>query len=273
MDKKEEDHRRTNGSSSGYRKRLMRRVNEEAHTQEPAPRREPDTSAKILDIDESRTNNCRRWSRPVSLGKSEIQEYEHAHVSFNNHKKPWNRYRQPSGDKSVKPNVTALRNESPLVHQQSLFERNRIAAKSSAHAVTSGTQTTVVPRKGADIVLKAPEVEKVEEETSTSDEVVESQTSALPPKEEEAKKKEEHPPATEDKQPEVQDDDYDAEEEKPIDKSPDGRFLKFDEELGRGSFKTVYRGLDTETGVAVAWCELQESKLNKVRKTSFEFDL
>lgn len=43
----------------------------------------------------------------------------------------------------------------------------------------------------------------------------------------------------------------------------DGRFLKFDEELGRGSFKTVYRGLDTETGVAVAWCELQESKLNK----------
>uniref|UniRef100_A0A0R3S2E2 non-specific serine/threonine protein kinase n=1 Tax=Elaeophora elaphi TaxID=1147741 RepID=A0A0R3S2E2_9BILA len=30
----------------------------------------------------------------------------------------------------------------------------------------------------------------------------------------------------------------------------DGRFLKFDEELGRGSFKTVYRGLDTETGVA-----------------------
>ncbi|VDM28061.1 unnamed protein product [Toxocara canis] len=40
MDKKEEDHRRTNGSSSGYRKRLMRRVNEEAHTQEPAPSRE-----------------------------------------------------------------------------------------------------------------------------------------------------------------------------------------------------------------------------------------
>uniref|UniRef100_A0A0N4W7V6 non-specific serine/threonine protein kinase n=1 Tax=Haemonchus placei TaxID=6290 RepID=A0A0N4W7V6_HAEPC len=58
------------------------------------------------------------------------------------------------------------------------------------------------------------------------------------------------------------DDDFDA-QEKPIDKSPNGRFLKFDEELGRGSFKTVYRGLDTETGVAVAWCELQESKLNR----------
>lgn len=49
----------------------------------------------------------------------------------------------------------------------------------------------------------------------------------------------------------------------------DGRFLKFDEELGRGSFKTVFRGLDTETGVAVAWCELQESKLNKTERQRF----
>ncbi|VDM66234.1 unnamed protein product [Strongylus vulgaris] len=64
------------------------------------------------------------------------------------------------------------------------------------------------------------------------------------------------------------DDDFDA-QEKPIDKSPSGRFLKFDEELGRGSFKTVYRGLDTETGVAVAWCELQESKLNKAERQRF----
>ncbi|KAL7080582.1 hypothetical protein ACQ4LE_000537 [Meloidogyne hapla] len=63
------------------------------------------------------------------------------------------------------------------------------------------------------------------------------------------------------------DEDYD--EEKPIDKSPDGRFLKFDEELGRGSFKTVYRGLDTETGVAVAWCELQEQKLSKPERQRF----
>jgi hypothetical protein len=44
-----------------------------------------------------------------------------------------------------------------------------------------------------------------------------------------------------------------------VDKSPEGRFLKFDEEIGRGSFKTVYRGLDTQTGVDVAWCELQVS--------------
>ena len=45
-----------------------------------------------------------------------------------------------------------------------------------------------------------------------------------------------------------------------IDKSSDGRFLKFDFEVGRGSFKTVYKGLDTDTGVSVAWCELQVSQ-------------
>lgn len=44
---------------------------------------------------------------------------------------------------------------------------------------------------------------------------------------------------------------------KAVGTSPDGRFLKFDIEIGRGSFKTVYKGLDTETTVEVAWCELQ----------------
>lgn len=44
---------------------------------------------------------------------------------------------------------------------------------------------------------------------------------------------------------------------KAVSTSPGGRFLKFDIELGRGSFKTVYKGLDTDTWVEVAWCELQ----------------
>ena len=48
----------------------------------------------------------------------------------------------------------------------------------------------------------------------------------------------------------------------PLAVSPNGRFNKFDIEIGRGSFKTVYKGLDTETGVAVAWCELQVCPLN-----------
>lgn len=48
-------------------------------------------------------------------------------------------------------------------------------------------------------------------------------------------------------------------EERVVSSSQDGRFLKYELEIGRGSFKTVYKGLDTETGVAVAWCELQVS--------------
>ncbi|MEQ2235497.1 hypothetical protein ILYODFUR_002975 [Ilyodon furcidens] len=52
--------------------------------------------------------------------------------------------------------------------------------------------------------------------------------------------------------------DIEEAETKAVGTSPDGRFLKFDIEIGRGSFKTVYKGLDTETTVEVAWCELQD---------------
>lgn len=51
--------------------------------------------------------------------------------------------------------------------------------------------------------------------------------------------------------------DIEEAETKAVGTSPDGRFLKFDIEIGRGSFKTVYKGLDTDTTVEVAWCELQ----------------
>lgn len=50
-------------------------------------------------------------------------------------------------------------------------------------------------------------------------------------------------------------------ETKAVATSPDGRYLKFNIEIGRGSFKTVYKGLDTETTVEVAWCELQVGHL------------
>jgi len=60
------------------------------------------------------------------------------------------------------------------------------------------------------------------------------------------------------------------EEPKAIDSSMDDRYLKFDEEIGRGSFKTVFKGLDTETGVAVAWCELQDKKLTKDERKRFK---
>ncbi|KAM3878442.1 serine/threonine-protein kinase WNK2 [Diretmus argenteus] len=57
---------------------------------------------------------------------------------------------------------------------------------------------------------------------------------------------------------------------KAVSTSPGGRFLKFDIELGRGSFKTVYKGFDTDTWVEVAWCELQERKLSKAERQRFK---
>ncbi|KAM4530105.1 serine/threonine-protein kinase WNK4-like isoform 2-T2 [Odontesthes bonariensis] len=54
-----------------------------------------------------------------------------------------------------------------------------------------------------------------------------------------------------------EEEEHDEEEMKAVASSPDGRFLKFNIEIGRGSFKTVYKGLDTETMLEVAWCELQ----------------
>ncbi|XP_056272541.1 serine/threonine-protein kinase WNK1-like isoform X2 [Pseudoliparis swirei] len=65
-------------------------------------------------------------------------------------------------------------------------------------------------------------------------------------------------------------DDIEETETKAVGTSPDGRFLKFDIEIGRGSFKTVYKGLDTETTVEVAWCELQDRKLTKTERQRFK---
>ncbi|XP_015720941.1 serine/threonine-protein kinase WNK1 isoform X12 [Coturnix japonica] len=68
----------------------------------------------------------------------------------------------------------------------------------------------------------------------------------------------------------AQQEDIEEQETKAVGISPDGRFLKFDIEIGRGSFKTVYKGLDTDTTVEVAWCELQDRKLSKSERQRFK---
>ncbi|XP_064417748.1 serine/threonine-protein kinase WNK1 isoform X2 [Latimeria chalumnae] len=76
---------------------------------------------------------------------------------------------------------------------------------------------------------------------------------------------------TEERSPEKKaQDDIEELETKAVGTSPDGRFLKFDIEIGRGSFKTVYKGLDTETTVEVAWCELQDRKLSRSERQRFK---
>ncbi|RUS83826.1 hypothetical protein EGW08_008407 [Elysia chlorotica] len=52
--------------------------------------------------------------------------------------------------------------------------------------------------------------------------------------------------------------------------SPGHRFMKLDEEVGRGSFKTVHRGLEIDTGVHVAWCELQDKRWSKSDRKRFK---
>ncbi|XP_008293026.1 serine/threonine-protein kinase WNK4-like [Stegastes partitus] len=61
----------------------------------------------------------------------------------------------------------------------------------------------------------------------------------------------------------------DEKETQAVASSPDGRFLKFNIEIGRGSFKTVYKGLDTENTLEVAWCELQTHRLTKAERQRF----
>ena len=59
------------------------------------------------------------------------------------------------------------------------------------------------------------------------------------------------------------------ESEKTLETSPDGQFYKLNQIIGRGSFKTVYKGQNAETGVYVAWCEC--SAVNVKDDTRQEF--
>jgi WNK lysine deficient protein kinase len=45
--------------------------------------------------------------------------------------------------------------------------------------------------------------------------------------------------------------------------SPKGRFNRFNEELGRGAYKIVYRGADTETGREIAWNVVNLRRLSR----------
>ena len=52
-----------------------------------------------------------------------------------------------------------------------------------------------------------------------------------------------------------------SKKEAQVEKSPKGRYIRFDTRLGRGAYKTVWKGYDTETGIEVAWNALSIRKL------------
>ena len=45
--------------------------------------------------------------------------------------------------------------------------------------------------------------------------------------------------------------------------SPKGRFKRFQEELGRGAYKIVYKGVDNETGREIAWNVINLNRLSR----------
>ncbi|CAI2350678.1 unnamed protein product [Caenorhabditis sp. 36 PRJEB53466] len=172
----------------------------------------------------------------------------------------------PSGHSASPINVAAavLQNavSSP---QHSIFDRSRLTNKVPPNTSNDQSEKDKGPRGGILSQVRTLTESMVAEgpRTLTGDEDKAVSEEERARKEQEKREEEEKAARKIDVE-----DDFDA-QEKPIDKSKNGRFLKFDEELGRGSFKTVFRGLDTETGVAVAWCELQESKLNKTERQRF----
>ena len=57
------------------------------------------------------------------------------------------------------------------------------------------------------------------------------------------------------------------------DQALEERYIKCDDEICRGSFKTVFKGLDRKTGAAVAWCQLGEDKsLSEEERSRFYED-
>lgn len=46
-------------------------------------------------------------------------------------------------------------------------------------------------------------------------------------------------------------------------RSPKGRFFRFNDVLGAGAYKTVYRGYDNESGCEIAWSNIKLGNLSK----------
>ena len=58
-----------------------------------------------------------------------------------------------------------------------------------------------------------------------------------------------------------------------IEESPTGRFKRFVEELGKGAYKTVYRGVDHDTGREVAWSIISLSRLPKSERPRIKTEI
>jgi WNK lysine deficient protein kinase len=69
------------------------------------------------------------------------------------------------------------------------------------------------------------------------------------------------------------DEDQDKMTSKFVETSPSGRFKRFDEELGRGAYKTVYRGVDHDTGREIAWSIICLARLPKSERPRIKSEI
>ncbi|XP_068331564.1 serine/threonine-protein kinase WNK8-like [Pyrus communis] len=58
-----------------------------------------------------------------------------------------------------------------------------------------------------------------------------------------------------------------------VEKDPTGRYLRYDEVLGRGAFKTVCKAFDEVDGVEVAWCRVNIKGVEEVERLYSEVHL
>lgn len=54
----------------------------------------------------------------------------------------------------------------------------------------------------------------------------------------------------------------DGEDENVMEKDPEGRFIRFDEMVGRGKFKACFKGFDQTLGIDVAWSKFNAASIH-----------
>ena len=74
---------------------------------------------------------------------------------------------------------------------------------------------------------------------------------------------------TDEAKPRVARSESEDDSERTLETSPNGQFYKINQVIGRGAFKIVHRGLNADTGVPVAWCELQANQVKDTDRQEF----
>ncbi|XP_076840270.1 serine/threonine-protein kinase WNK3 isoform X7 [Brachyhypopomus gauderio] len=157
----------------------------------------------------------------------------------------------PAGPQPRRENKRFFRKSVEICEEDDHFEEVHDAPHSAPHLELHGSDS--VFSGGAQQLSSATSAGLGEDGTHTGTQDTEKDSPAVPVLKGKEREREQEEEA----------------EMKAVATSPSGRFLKFDIELGRGAFKTVYKGLDTETWVEVAWCELQDRKLTKAEQQRF----